>query len=525
MGEDVETGLPSWPRRVADLRAWLRSAAGLEFAAAPMVPGHAAPIEYLVHAFYEGGALLDEADMDWLKDQGESPEHAGEPTVDAVVWANRGGGKTFLGAVATLADMVFKPGIEVRILGGSLDQSRRMHAHLRALLSRQALAPLVEGRITDRRIRLVNGSSVELLAQSQTSVRGTRVQKLRCDEVELFDPEVWEAAQLVTRSMHVEAVGRGTTLVRGAIEGLSTMHKPYGLMQKLVEEAGEGKRRLFRWGVLDVLERCDLPCKTDEGPCALWVECGGRAHSDEQAGHIRVQDAINLKARVGQNVWEAEMLCERPQRSDCVLPEFDRRIHVTRSVPERAQRGAWLCGMDFGFRSPTVVLWTQQDDAGVLWVQDERVEAEVVLDEHISAIRSGPPSLAQMHAAGAVDLEPAWVGVDPAGRQRSDQTGISAVSAMRAAGLKVRDRRLAMADGLNLIRARLRPAAGGGPRLFVHERCTRLIESLERYHYPDDPRSLEPIKDGHDHAVDALRYLVQNLDAGYATRRGSYFGS
>ena len=32
------------------------------------------------------------------------------------------------------------------------------------------------------------------------SVRGTRVQKLRCDEVELFTPEVWDAVQLTTQS-------------------------------------------------------------------------------------------------------------------------------------------------------------------------------------------------------------------------------------------------------------------------------------------------------------------------------------
>jgi len=70
-------------------------------------------------------------------------------------------------------------------------------------------------------------------------------------------------------------------------------------------------------------------------------------------------------------------------------------------------------------------------------------------------------------------------------------------------------------EGLALLRARLRPAAAGvAPRLFVHARCARLVESLERYHYrPDKPESLEPVKDGHDHAVDALRYMVQNLDA------------
>jgi len=506
MAESESGGMPSWPRGVVELRAWIKDAAGVELARHATEPGHSAPMDYVAHSFFEGGALLDESDPAWLA----------QPVVDSVVWANRGGGKTFLGAVATLADMVFKPGIEVRILGGSLEQSRRMHAHLRMFLSRPELAPMVEGKITDRKIRLVNGSSVELLAQSQTSVRGTRVQKLRCDEIELFDPEVWEAAQLVTRSITVDAVGRGPITVRGSVEALSTMHRPYGLMQRVVEEAQSGARKLFRWGVLDVLEHCEDECHTDEGDCALWTECGGRAHGEQQAGHVSVEDAIRLKGRVGQASWEAEMLCQRPQRSDCVLPEFDARVHVFLKMGEQP-KCSWICGMDFGFRSPTVVLWAQLDADGVLWVQAERVEAEVVLDEHIRAIQHGP---VMNDTAG--NVMPEWIGVDPAGRQRSDQTGISAVAAMRSAGLKVRDKRVLMATGLNLIRARLRPAVGGGPRLFVHRRCTKLIESLERYHYPDEPRSLEPIKDGHDHAVDALRYMIQNLDGGFATKSGRY---
>ena len=47
---------------------------------------------------------------------------------DPLVWACRGGGKTLVGA-ATLLDMLFKPGMEIRILGGSQTQSERMYEH------------------------------------------------------------------------------------------------------------------------------------------------------------------------------------------------------------------------------------------------------------------------------------------------------------------------------------------------------------------------------------------------------------
>jgi hypothetical protein len=365
---------------------------------------------------------------------------------------------------------------------------------------------------------------VELLAQSQTSVRGTRVQKLRCDEVELFTPDLWEAAQLVTRSRVVHPVGRGPMVVRGSIEAISTMHRPYGLMQRIVDEAAEGKRRLFRWGVADVLEHCgpQHACERNAKACVLWQECAGRAKQPGRLGHVRIEDAMRLKGRVGVEAWATEMLSQRPRRSDCVLPEFDERTHVVQSVPADLRGTPWVCGMDFGFRSPTVVLWAQVDANGVLWVQSERVEAEVVLDEHIKAILSGPgiephstPAGSMKAAAGPL---PIWIGVDPAGRQRNDQTGVSAVKLMREARLTVHARTCSVTVGLNLLRARLRPASGDGPRLFVHQRCTRLIESLVRYHYPSDPQCTTPVKDGHDHAVDALRYLVQTLDRRFETK-------
>ena len=124
-----------------------------------------------------------------------------EPASDVIVWAPRGGGKTRLGAAVTLLDLLHKPGIQVRILGGSLDQSCRMWEYLLPDLER--LVPqLVEKSNLGRSLRLTSGSRVAVLSQSQKAVRGLRVQKLRCDEVELFDADVWEAAQLVPFPVH-----------------------------------------------------------------------------------------------------------------------------------------------------------------------------------------------------------------------------------------------------------------------------------------------------------------------------------
>jgi len=533
------------PIDAAALREWLRAHLGLEIPDRALIEGHDAPFDYLCHAFFDGA-------------HAGRPANAGVRTgvagSDAVVWANRGGGKTFLAAVATLLDLVHKPGIAVRILGGSLDQSKRLYAHLRALFEGSDLMAMVDGKITQKGLKLRNGSEAQVLAQSQTAVRGTRVQKIRCDEVELFDPEVWEAAQLATMGKWC-GEGDARLWVPGTIECLSTMHVPYGLMYRIVGEAqrkrdeetegrsgggpeasertrnaalggatspppraGEGPTRtLFKWGVIDVLEKC--PEARVCSACPLEGACGGRAKRRGEpagvGGHLTVPDVVQLRSRVGEGTWQAEMLCTRPRRDDCVLPEFDRARHVIDRF-DAPEHGVWIGGMDFGIRAPTVVLWAHVDGGGVVRVLGERVVSGEVIASHVGAIRAGGSG------AGAPFPVPAWIGVDPAGRQRSEQTGVSAIEVMKRSGLAVRDRRLGLAPGLDLIRARLAPASGG-PTLFVSTSCEKLIESLERYRYPaDQPESTTPVKDGSDHAVDALRYMIQNLDAGYRSASGRY---
>lgn len=448
-----------------ELHGYCRAVLGFDVPRVARLEGFSAPFDYLCHAFFEIDAIRD-----------------------CIVWANRGGGKTRYGAIATLLDLLFKPGIQIRILGGSLEQSSRMHAHLREMIESDTFIDLLEGKATGKHIQLINGSRVEVQAQSEQSVRGLRVQKLRCDEVELFTPEIWQAAQFVTRSAWC-----GDTFVRGCIEALSTMHRPFGLMHQLVQE--EGPRRLFRWGLLEVIERCpeSRPC---EG-CKLWEDCCGLARTSR--GFFRVEDALMQKARTGGPAWASEMLCRQPSRSDCVYPEFDREIHI-RPFEDRGD-GVWVAGMDFGFRSPTVVLWAHLLGDGGVHVVDEHIASELTVDQHIAAIKA---------RSATRWLE--WIGIDPAGFQRHEHLGTSSAALLSRAGFAIRARRSAVQAGIKSVSALLR-SADGRVRLHIDPRCERLIEALSTYHYPpDQPECLEPVKDGSDHACDALRYLIINRD-------------
>ncbi|MEX2672546.1 MAG: hypothetical protein WD294_10590 [Phycisphaeraceae bacterium] len=475
------------------LAGWLRAVLGISVPAQGVCPGHSSPLDYLEHVFFE------------------HPE-------DVIVWANRGGGKTFYGAVATLLDLLFKPGIQVRILGGSLEQSRKMYDYLRWMLERESLRHLIDGRMTEKGVRLQNGSGVELLAQSERSVRGHRVQKLRCDEVELFDRDVWSAAQFVTRSATC-----GGIKVNGTVEVMSTMHRPFGLMSELVDEANQTQSwRVIRWCALDVMDRCEpeRSCET----CTLWETCQGEAKN--WRGYLAVEDVLSQRRRSSAAAFESEMLCRRPTRSDSVYPMFEPDVHVKPITPD--PRLTWIGGMDFGLRSPFVMLWAQLRPT-----PDGSHQLEII-DEYIQADRSMEDHLAAMAAKKWPQVQ--WVGVDPAGHQRSLHTGQSTVALLREARFRVRARRMRLHDGLESVRRMLENAEPCHPAdhatsplpqretgAVIDPRCQRLIEALTCYHFDADrPWRDEPVKDGYDHAADALRYMVINLAAGSSTRIVAY---
>ncbi len=454
-----------------ELRAWVDTYLHMTFPKEGICPGHVSPFEYLRSAYFE-------------------------PSTDLVVWAPRGGGKTQLGAAATLLDLLHKPGISVRILGGSLDQSFHMWNHLLPDLVAYAVDRL-EGKVAARRVRLKSGSMAGVVAQSQRAVRGLRVQKLRCDEADMFTPEVWQAAQLVTRTARLES--EDFPLVTGVVEALSTFHQVGGVMEQIIDAAeANGTPRVLKWCLMEVLERCD-PAR-DCDTCPLLEECGRKAKWACN-GFMPIDDAIRMKQRVSKETWEAEMLCRRPSRKGCVFSTFALERHVLEemsvvsgqlSVVGGEKREGLYLGIDFGFKNPFVCLWIRRDRVGRSFVIDEYHIAEIK-----SRVWHGPVRR---------------VGCDPAGSARSEQTGLSCVNKLRAAQFKVGCKGSLIQDGLEMIRAGLCSGTGEAT-LFIHPRCRRLTQAMRAYRYGSG-RAETPAKDGPDHLVDALRYYFINRDGG-----------
>ncbi len=454
------------PQNIDELKVFLRHWLGIEIPDKRICPHHFSPMDYLCASFFGQQDLL--------------------------VWANRGGGKTMLAAVATILDAVFRYPSQIRVLGGSFDQSDRLADYIRDILETQPL--LLDEPPTRQRVRLVGGSEIRMLAQSQRAVRGQHVQKIRCDEVDLFDAEVWRAVQFATQSQR---------LARGSIEVLSTLHRSGGLMQKLVDESRTGSEssaegyKLISWCLWEVIERCDESRRCED--CLLADDCRGIAR--EGAGFFKIDDAIAIKARSSRAAWEAEMLCKGPQREWLVFSEFDPVGHV--SEVEYCSDWPLYRAMDFGYRSPLVCLWIQVTPAGRVHVIDEYSQTQLPLIQHAANIKQRDP--------GAVVMSY----VDPAGRQKESTSGAACTELLAAQGIPCAWRTSTISEGLELIRAALAPAAGQST-LNIHPRCAELVEAFNSYHYPPPGTAAastapdKPVKDGPDHYIDALRYFFVN---------------
>jgi len=469
------------PTTRGDLKNYVKVFLGIDIPDKRICPEHNSPMDYLWYSFSTDFAAEKAANA------------------DAIIWANRSGGKTELAAIATLADCIFKPNCQVRILAGSGEQAGRMYEYLTGFL-KGGFEEFLAGPVRKGKCSFINGSAVEVLTQSPMSVRGQHTQKLRCDEVELFDEDVFAAAKFTTQS---------TAGLAAAMEVISTMHRPYGLMQKIISQAAQFGTPVFKWCLWEVIEKCrNRSCSQ----CPLWGDCQGKAK--QANGYLKIDDCITAMRRASRAGWESEMLCKRPSLENVVFDEFDPAIHV-RQLDYDPNLPVYRT-LDFGFVNPFVCLWIQVDDDGVVRVIDEYVRSRATIDVHAEQVKSRTPAPEQQVAATFCD---------PAGASVNDITGTSVVRELRTLGIAVRYRRSGILEGIELIRRAIR-SGDSRSRLVISSRCCRLIEAMRCYHYPE-PGSVAaagelPLKDGlYDHPIDALRYFFINYkhSTKTATRR------
>jgi hypothetical protein len=193
---------------------------------------------------------------------------------------------------------------------------------------------------------------------------------------------------------------------------------------------------------------------------------------------------------LGERWVRQEYECSFEALEGLVYPELESRCARDDWPAEIAGRP--VGGIDFGFRNPFCALWGVLDRDDVLWVGHERYVRAAPIHEH----------------AAALPRPVTWY-ADPAGRTEREE--------LRRAGLVVRPGDNDIRAGVAAVTARLRT----GRLRISRAGCPNLLAEAKLYRYGDAPAdgaASELPVDAHNHALDALRYLVSRLDAGFMAR-------
>ena len=225
---------------------------------------------------------------------------------------------------------------------------------------------------------------------------------------------------------------------------------------------------------------------------------------------------------------------------------FRRDAHVISKFDESCAT-EWFAAMDHGFNHFTVVLLGCKDGDGNTFIVDEHAQRSWQVQQNATAIhammkRHGISlSAAEREAALAACGYHSPNGKVPKGYMPSifppgyrpqklkslarfvagadifsfKHEGVSVDQLYRQAGISMRPATMDRVNGWAAIMALLGdPERGIKPKLFIHERCTRLIQCLPNLlHDPTHPEDVlkKDFRDGEelgDDAADCLRYLI-----------------
>ena len=200
---------------------------------------------------------------------------------------------------------------------------------------------------------------------------------------------------------------------------------------------------------------------------------------------------------------------------------FRRDVHVIDDFDDTRAR-EWFAALDYGFTHYTVCLLGCTDGDGNMFVVDEHAERLWLPQRHASAIKAMVARRRIKNSQSTMansqrelqlsELKRFVAGADVFSRQ-SDGTTIAAQYARH--GITLRCANTDRINGWAEILQRFGDVdAGIQPKLFIHKRCARLIETLPSLQHdrnrPEDVLKVDADEDGvgGDDAADAFRYLV-----------------
>jgi len=207
----------------------------------------------------------------------------------------------------------------------------------------------------------------------------------------------------------------------------------------------------------------------------------------------------NIKASTPAGVWyKRDIQGEWVLAEGIIYSEFDKNFHV---IPKMEIPEGWLKyrGIDWGFQNPFVCLWAAVDPDGTIIIYKEHYEAKKLIKDHAEVINNE-----------GGEYESTVADHDAQDNEEIRQFGIYTKPAEKGVLM-----------GIQRVAKRLVKQANGKARLYITENCVNVIQEFGRYEWassvPGKNMKEEPLK-ANDHAMDAVRYIISEIDEGRTPR-------
>lgn len=179
-----------------------------------------------------------------------------------------------------------------------------------------------------------------------------------------------------------------------------------------------------------------------------------------------------------------------------VYDEFDEDIHVIEEMPQGWEMWPRVRGVDFGYVNPFACLSAVKDGDGRLYFFVEHYKTKMLVEDHAKIISAWPPAVYTVSDHDSED------------RETLHRHGVPTIAAKKD-----------IRTGIDAVKARLKIQPDGRSRIFfLKSAMVNTINEIYSYRWPegqDGKNDKEVPVDDANHAMDTVRYIVMQEDAGF----------
>lgn len=473
------------------LHAWIEATTGYHIPRHAICHNHCAPFDFVADAIFHKFR-------------------------QAIAHANRSGGKTQDVAIIEALETYRIADLEAVNVGAIQAQSDRCYGYIKEINGAYPFNTNSDPRkLTATRGNFNNGASLQILPGTPAAVNGPHPQLNVLDELELM-------AYFVVQQAFSMAQSKGDIPAITIIT--STVKFATGLMVRMIEEFKERGLPVYSWCIREVMKPLPLDNPSLMARIREVFDDDFLRGMEQADGYYEWEDVINKKLTLDPETWGVEWLCNQPERSGLVYPQFSLESNIIQEDnPRKTYRKPYEVNKwrpiyvleDFGFgpNNPNVNLFAQVEGNDLI-VFDELYNIGQISRDNIRAaverLRSYSVDVTErLRPDGGIfysfpQQQVFWI---------PDPAGLTEIEERKQAGLPVLEPVLErsfyrLENGIPLVRKKIADRS-----IQVAAHCANLMEELLSYRNKknrDGNYTEEPVKE-HDHGPDCLRYSCLQL--------------